>query len=270
MKRIVALITVFVFAVALAGMVYAQADTRTPAEKLAAGRAYLKLLDKKIIRLRKAGKMALVRKMQADKKSTIARMKGWKAQAEATEAAPPPPRRVAPPPPPPRRVVRPAAVSAGLFGWGLNTSADIGYITGDGNTASILAAGSIILSDPMAIGSVLGLSDDAVNYKVGLGLTYGKDRNDNTFNALLLTADGILNIPEDALGGIASYVGAQVNYPVYKSDVTGTIGGLLYFGIKGDVGLGGDSYAELGYGAIRRKGYSTKGIDIKFGQEILL
>ncbi len=42
--------------------------------------------------------------------------------------------------------------------------------------------------------------------------------------------------------------------------------------MKGDLGLGlgGDTYAELGYGAIRREGFSTKGIDIKVGQEILL
>lgn len=267
MKRIVALITVFAFAVALAGTVYAQADTRTAAQKLAAGRAYLKTLDTRIIEARNLGQTARVKKIQQLKKSTIARMKEWKAQAEAASVAPPPPpppRRVAPPPP--RRVVKAAPV--GLFGLGLNTSADIGYITGD-KTASILAGGSIVLSDPMAIGSILGLSADAVSYKVGLGLTYGKDMNDNDFNALLLTADGILNIPADMLG-VASYVGAQVNYPVYKSDVTGEIGGLLYVGIKGDVGLGGDSYAELGYGAVRRDGFSTKGIDIKFGQEILL
>jgi hypothetical protein len=270
LKRIIALITVCAFAVALAGMVYAQVDTRTPEEKLAAGRDYLKLLDQKIIRHRNLGNTATVTKLQAEKKSTIARMQVWKAEAEAAEAAPPPPpppppRPVAPPPPPP-----PPAPS-GMFGWGLMSSADIGYITGDSKTASFLAGGSIILDDPMAMGTILGLSADAVNYKVGLGLTYGKDRNDNTFNAILVTFDGILNLPEDVLG-IESYTGAQVNYPVYKSDVTGAIGGLLYFGIKGDIGLGlgGKSYAELGYGAIRRDGYSTKGVDIKFGQEILL
>ena len=150
------------------------------------------------------------------------------------------------------------------------TSADVGYITGDGSTAFILAGGSIVLDDPMAIGSMLGLSANAVNYKFGLGLTYGNDRNDNSFNAILVTADGLLNLPADMLGGVGSYIGGQVNYPVYKSDVTGAIGALVYFGVKGDVGLGGMSYAELGYGKIRRTGYSSSGIDIKFGQEIVL
>jgi len=269
-KKFIALFALVAFVTVLGGMALAQ-DTRTPAEKLAAGRAYLKTLDAKIIKYRKLGNAKVVLNLQGQKKSTIARMKVWKAQAEA-QMAPPPPRPVAPtPPPPPRRVVQPApAPSAGMFGWGLLTSADVGYITGDSKTASILAGGSLVFDDPMAIGAMLGLSADAVNYKVGLGLTYGKDRNDNTFNAILVTADGILNIPAEVMGGVASYVGAQVNYPVYKSDVTGAIGGLLYVGIKGDVGLGGDSYAEVGYGAIRRDGFSTKGIDIKFGQEILL
>jgi hypothetical protein len=264
MKKLIAVLMLLTFVIAVAGTVYA--DSRTPAEKLAAGRAYLKLLDKKIIRLRKAGKTAVVAKMKVEKKSTIARMQVWKAQAQASVVPAP----VAPtPPPPPRRVVKPTpAPSAGMFGMGLLTSADVGYITG-GSAASILAGGAIILDDPMAIGTMLGLSANAVNYKVGLGLTYGKDINDNTFNAITATFDGILNLPEEMLG-VASYVGAQVNYPIYKSDITGAIGGFLYYGIKGDVGLGGISYAELGYGAVRRDGFSTKGIEIKVGQEILL
>jgi hypothetical protein len=268
-KKFIALFALVAFVTVLGGMALAQ-DTRTPAQKLASGRKYLKTLDAKIIRYRKLGNAKVVKNLKAQKVSTIARMKRWKAQVEASVAPPPPPRPVAPPPPP-RRVVRPApAPAAGLFGWGLLTSADIGYITGDSKTASILAGGSLVFDDPLAIGAMLGLSADAVNYKVGLGLTYGKDRNDNTFNAILITADGILNFPAEMMGGVASYVGAQLNYPVYKTDVAGTYGALLYVGIKGDVGLGGLSYAELGYGAIRREGFSTKGIDIKFGQEILL
>lgn len=274
MKKLFALFLVFAFVAACAGMVSAQYDSRTPAEKLDAGRAYLKLLDKKIIRHRKLGNTAVVRKLKVEKKQTITRMKKWKAQAEAEEMAPPPPpvAPAPPPPPPPRPVVRraPKPVATGLFGMGLKTSADVGYITGSGSTASILAGGSIVLDDPMAMGSMIGLADDAVNFKLGLGLTYGKDQADRTFNAVLITFDTVLNLPEDMMGGVASYVGGQANYPVYKSDVTGVIGGFVYGGLKGDVGLGGDSYVEVGYGAVRRTGNSSKGIDIKFGQEILL
>jgi len=267
LKKIIAFIAVLAFVITIAGTVHAQVDNRTPAEKLASGRAYLKLLDQKIIKYRNMGDDAMVTKLHAQKKGTIARMQVWKAQDESGVSTP-----VAPvPPPPPPVSVRPAtAPSAGLFGLGLLTSADIGYIGGQGSTASILAGGSLVLADPLASGTWIGLSADAVEYKVGLGLTYGKDYSDNTMNAVYVSADGILNLPAEWMGGVDSYLGAQVAYPVYKTTVTGTIGGLVYGGIKGDVGLGGDSYVEVGYGAIRRTGNSTKGVDIKLGQEILL
>ncbi len=263
MKKIIAFIAVLAFVITIASTVYAQVDNRTPAEKLASGRAYLKLLDKKIIKYRNMGNDAMVKKLQAQKKGTIARMKVWKAQAAS-------PGTVAPPPPPPVAVRPAAAPSAGLFGLGLLTSADIGYVGGYQSTASILAGGSLVLADPLASGTWIGLSADAVEYKVGLGLVYGKDSAGANMNAVYVSADGILNLPAEWMGGVDSYLGAQIAYPVYKTDVTGVIGGLIYAGIKGDVGLGGDSYAEVGYGAIRRTGQSTRGIDIKVGQEIML
>jgi len=267
LKKIFALLTVLAFVITIAGTVYAQADDRSPAEKLASGREYLKTLDTKIIKYRNMGDQAMVKNLQAQKASTIARMKVWKAQAEAAGSQP-----VAPtPPPPPPVAVRPAAApAAGLFGWGLLTSADLGYIGGQGSTASILAGGSLVFGDPLALGAIVGLPEDSVQYKVGLGLTYGKDYANATMNAVYVSADGILNLPAEWMGGVMTYVGAQVNYPVYKTEVTGTIGGLVYGGLKGDIGLGGNSYCEVGYGAIRRTGNSTKGVDIKIGQEILL
>ncbi|MFC1568376.1 hypothetical protein ACFL37_01600 [Candidatus Margulisiibacteriota bacterium] len=278
MKRIVVLVCLFVFVVALAGMVSAQ-DARTPAAKLEAGRAYLKLLDKKIIRLRKAGNMATVTKLQAEKKSTIARMQSWKAEAEAASAAPPPPpppRRVAPtPPPPPQRVVaRPAQQSAGMMGMGLNTGYSVGYLMGN---SVIVARGDMILGDALGIGPMMGLSDDAVAWKIGLGGAMGKDVNDVEKKAIPLFVDGVLNLPADMMGGIESYVGGGVNYVIYGSEkASGSYGGQVYYGIKGDVGLGGDSYVELAYSIIRsgpdavNEPYSMKGIGINVGTELVL
>lgn len=278
MKRIIALITVFAFVAVLAGSVFAQADTRSPAEKLEAGRAYLKLLDQKIIRLRKEGKMALVTKMQADKKATIARMKVWKAQAEAAVAPPPPPppppRRVAPPPPP-APVSRAKPATMGMFGMGLNTGYSVGYLMGN---SVIVGRGDLILGDAMGIGPMLGLSDDAVSWKIGLGGAMGKDINDVEKKAIPLFVDGVLSIPADVMGGVESYVGGGVNYVVYGSEkMAGSYGGQVYYGIKGDVGLGGDSYAELNYSMIRSGSdaghavpYSMKGIGINFGTTLVL
>jgi hypothetical protein len=278
LKRIIAFVTVLAFTVALAGMVYA--DTRSPAEKLEAGRAYLKLLDKKIIRLRKAGKAATVKKMQVEKKATIARMKVWKAEVEAASVAPPPPpppRRVAPaPPPPPRRVAaRPAPMSAGLFGMGLNTGYSVGYLMGN---AVIVGRGDIILADALGIGPMMGLSDDAVTWKIGLGAASGKDYNDVEAKAIPLYIDGVLSIPADVMGGIESYVGGGVNYILYGTEkLGGSYGGQVYYGIEGDIGLGGTSYCELAY-TILRTGvdvghvapYSMRGIGINFGTTLVL
>jgi hypothetical protein len=273
LKKLVALFALFAFVVVLGGMVYAQVDTRTPAAKLAAGRAYLKLLDKKIIRLRAAGKMAVVKKLQAEKKGTIARMKVWKAQSEAT---PPPPRPVAPTPPPPRPIVRPApAPTAGLFGMGLNTGATLGYIAGN---SVIVARGDLILSDAMGIGPMLGLSEDAVAWKVGLGYGQGKDINDNEKKVIPLFIDGVLNIPADVMGGVESYVGGGVNYVLYGTEqMSGSYGAQICYGIQGDIGMGGKSYAELAYSIIRsgndaghNEPYSLKGVGINFGTQILL
>ena len=275
MKRIVVLITLFVFAVALAGMVYAQADTRSPAEKLAAGRAYLKLLDQKIIRHRKMGNTATVVNLQAQKKSTITRMQAWKAQAEGTRMAPPPPppRPVAPPPPP-RPVARPAAAPEGLLGIGLDTGYTLGYIAGK---SVIVLRGDMIFADPMGIGPMLGLTEDAVGWKIGLGGAMGKDINDVEKKAIPLFVDGIINIPADVMGGVESYVGGGLNYVVYGSDKKGgSYGGQVYYGIQGDIGLGGDSYAELAYSIIRSGPdsvdvpYSMKGIGISVGSKLVL
>lgn len=256
-------------------MVCAQADTRTPAEKLAAGRAYLKLLDEKIIRHRKAGNAAVVKKLQADKKSTIARMKVWKAESEAAAAPPPPPpppRRVAPPPPP-RPVAKPAP--AGLFGWGLNTGYTVGYLAGK---SVVVGRGDLILADPMGIGPMMGLGEKAVSWKLGLGGAMGKDINDVEKKAIPLFIDGVIAIPAEVMGGVESYVGGGVNYVVYGSEkLAGSYGGQIYYGIQGDVGLGGMSYAELNYSIIRSGSdaghdvpYSMKGVGISFGTTLML
>jgi len=275
LKRLIALVTALAFVAVLAGMVCAQADTRTPAEKLAAGRAYLKLLDEKIIRHRKAGNAAVVKKLQADKKSTIARMKVWKAESEAAAAPPPPPpppRRVAPPPPP-RPVAKPAP--AGLFGWGLNTGYTVGYLAGK---SVVVGRGDLILADPMGIGPMMGLGEKAVSWKLGLGGAMGKDINDVEKKAIPLFIDGVIAIPAEVMGGVESYVGGGVNYVVYGSEkLAGSYGGQIYYGIQGDVGLGGMSYAELNYSIIRSGSdaghdvpYSMKGVGISFGTTLML
>ncbi|PIS29319.1 hypothetical protein COT42_05810 [Candidatus Saganbacteria bacterium CG08_land_8_20_14_0_20_45_16] len=269
MKKLFALLTVFVFAIVLAGMVCA--DERSAADKLASGREYLQTLDQKIIKYRKLGNAAVVTDLQAQKKSTIARMKVWKEEMEAGEMAPPPPPRPVAPPP---VYVRPvAAPVAGLFGLGLKTGYTVGYLAGN---QIVVGRGDLILADPMGIGPMMGLADDAIAWKLGLGGATGKDINDLTKSAMPIFVDGIINIPADMMGGVASYVGGGLNYVVYGSEKTGgSYGGQVYYGIKGDIGLGGDSYVELAYSIIRSGSslttpYSMKGIGINIGTELTL
>ena len=262
MKKIIAIITVFVFAVALAGMVCAQADDRTPAEKLAAGRAYLKTLDTRIIEARQLKQTARVKNIQALKASTIAKMQVWKAEAEAAPVAPTPP----PPPPVARRPV--AAPSAGLLGLGINTGYTVGYMMTGTNLSVITGRGDLILGDALGLGPMVGLSEDAVAWKIGLGGASGKGTNGTKQNAVAIFVDGILNVPADLLGGIESYVGGGLNYIVYRSG--GNYGGEVYYGIKGDIGLGGNSYVEIAYNVIRPSDTSMKGIGINVGTELAL
>jgi len=263
MKKSIALLVAVAFVVTLAGMVFG----RTLDEERGAVRAYLKVIDAKIIKYRAAGNTAKMKLLQADKAATLKR---WaKLQAEMTVPTAP---RVAPvPPPAPRPVVAPAPAPAGMFGMGLNTSVSLGYIAGD---STMVGRVDLMLDDPLAIGTWLGLSAKAVNYRIGLGGANGNALHGLTIKAIPLFVDGILNMPADWMGGLETYVGAGVNYTLYGTDsTTGTYGGQVFAGTQGDIGMGGKSFLELGYQAIRagdKHKRSARGLSVMFGQQIML
>ena len=266
MKRTIALLVVLAFVASVASVVFA----RTLDEERDAVRAYLKVIDAKIIKYRKAGNTAKMKVLQAEKKATLARWEKLKAQMEAAPA--PAPELMAPvPPPPPPVITRPAPAPSGMLGMGLNSSAALGYIMGK---STMVGRADLILDDPMELGAMLGLSARAINYRIGLGGATGNDVNDNTIKAIPMFVDGILNLPTDMMGGIESYVGGGLNYVLYGTDQkVGTYGAQLFAGVKGDLGLGGKSFAELNYMAIRcgdTNKRSAKGIGVSFGQQILL
>lgn len=250
MRKVLAWFVICAFIVGVAGIAYAQAN---PAKV----RAYINQLEEKLAGAKEPARIAKLKKMIAEQKVRLAELEA--------ESAPP-----APPAPPRPVVAAPAPASAGLFGWGLNTSANVGYLAGN---SEILAGGYLLLDDPLALGTLVGLSDKAVQYRVGLGLNYGNDINSRAYRALALVIDGIINLPAEALG-VASYIGGGINYPIYRT--TGSIGGQIYFGIQGDLGLGlgGNSFAELGYAIIRdtnrSPATSARGISLQVGQQILL
>jgi len=266
MKRTIALLVAVAFVVTLAGMVFG----RTMEEERDAVRSYLKVIDAKIVKYRKAGNTATVKKLQGEKAATLRRWEKLKAEMEGSMIAPPPP-PVAPVPPPPSVISPMGGAPTGLLGMGWNTSISAGYIMGK---STMVGRADLVLSDLLGIGSMLGMGEKAVSWRVGLGGASGNDINDKSIKAIPVFFDGILNLPADMMGGIESYVGAGVNYTVYGTDKkTGTYGVQAFVGVQGDMGLGGKSFAEVGYSAIRAGDInkrSAKGISVSVGQQILL
>jgi len=182
--------------------------------------------------------------------------------------APPPPIAVPPPPPPP--VARPVAPApTGMLGWGLNTAVDAGLIAG-----MMGLTGTAILPDPMGLGPMVGLPANAVMWKLGAGYAQGNDKNSVAWKAPHLIVDGLINLPADMMGGIETYLGGGLNYIVGRAG-GGSYGGGAYVGAKGDLGLGGKTYGQLGMGILRTgtgSGPHSTGfaLGVVVGQTILL
>ena len=223
-------------------------------------KAYINTLESKLnvaIRAKDKKRQATLKQMIADQKVRL----------QAAEMAPP---IAVPPPPPPARVA--SAPSAGLFGWGLNTDINVGYLM---NKSILFGRANIVLPDPLGLGPIVGLSADSVKYKLGLGGFSGNDNADVKFQGVPIYLDGVINLPEDLLGGIKSYLSGGINYLVYRTGKTsGSIGGQIAFGIAGNIGLGSDTCLELGYSILRTGdkavARSSKGLTISVGQAITL
>jgi len=182
--------------------------------------------------------------------------------------APPPPIAVPPPPPPP--VARPVAPApTGMLGLGLNTAVDAGLISG-----MMGLTGSAILPDPMGLGPMVGLPANAVMWKLGAGYAQGNDKSSVAWKAPHLLVEGLINLPADMMGGIETYVGGGLNYIVGRTG-GGSYGGQAYAGVKGDLGLGGKTFGQLGMGILRTGAvnwpHSTGfALGVLVGQTILL
>ncbi|MFA4905851.1 MAG: hypothetical protein WC645_05045 [Candidatus Margulisiibacteriota bacterium] len=214
---------------------------------------------------------AAVAKKKVVKKKVVKKAVKKIVKPAPAPVAPPPPMVVPPPPPPP--VARPVAPApTGLFGWGLNTAVDAGMIAG-----MVGLTGSVILPDPMGLGPMVGLPANAVMWKLGAGYAQGKDKDSQDFRAPHLLVEGLINLPADMMGGIETYVGGGLNYIVGRT-AGGSYGGEAYVGVKGDLGLGGKTYGQLGLGILRTGALSpavnsrTTGfaLGVVIGQTILL
>jgi hypothetical protein len=262
MKKMFVYFLVVAFVLSIAGSVFG----RTIEEERDAVRAYLKVVDVKIIKYRKAGNKAKMVVLQKEKQATLARWDKLKASMEAGPVAPPPP--VAPVPPAPVSVK--AAPSGGLFGMGINTCLTGLYInTGKGQlSGSIGAKGEMVLDDFVGLGPMVGMSANTVKYTVGLGAVYAG----GGMKGIPVYAGGIINLPAEWMGGLETYLAGGLNYVVYGNSATsGNLGGDAAIGVNFDLGLGlGKTGVSLGWGAVRSKTVTSKGIMLSVSQPIVL
>jgi hypothetical protein len=273
MKKAIIFVVVMAFMASVASVAFG----RTLEEEKQAVRDYLKVIDAKIIKYRKAGNTAKMVVLQKEKQGTLARWEKLKASMEAAPVTPPPPPPVAPVPPPAPVAVK-AAPSAALFGWGMNTCWTGSYLmTGKGKINGGLGAkAEVVLDDMFGLGSMVGLQADSVKWKVGLGGLYGVDINGARIKAIPVNFDGLVMLPADWMGGMSTYVGAGLNYTVYGSGQTsGSYGAEVYVGMLTDLGLGlGKTGFELGWAAVRANGstpaLSAKGLTLSVSQMLML
>jgi hypothetical protein len=268
MKKILAIFVVTAFVLGLVGSVV---SARTLEEERDAVRAYLKVVDAKIIKARTAGQKAKMVQLQKEKQGTLARWNKLKAQMEAGPTPPaPPPAPFAPVTPPPARAAVSAAPAAALFGLGINTAWTGSYVsTGKGSlSGSIGLSGDLILDDAVGLGPMVGLSANSVKYTVGLGGFYGG----GGLKAIPVRAGGIIMLPADMMGGLETYISGGINYVVYgNSTTTGKVGGDVSVGASFDLGMGlGKTGVALGYSIVRSKTVSSKGLSLSVTQGLML
>ncbi|OGC06856.1 hypothetical protein A2526_05465 [candidate division WOR-1 bacterium RIFOXYD2_FULL_36_8] len=265
MKRFIALLMLSAFIFSLVGISFG----KTLEEEKTAIREYLNVLDTKILKYKKQGNAKKVKQLQAEKRAMLKRWDKTRGELIASEAvvSPLPP---SPPPPPPPPKIKTREMSKGKLGWGIEASLEFGMIGGLlGLTANV------VLPDPMKLGAMVGLPEDSTSYKVGLGYVQGNDINNSSWKAVPILFDGVVTFPVKILGHFSPFVGAGVNYVVYRSaKATGSYGGQVYIGAEGDLGWGGKTFGEVGYSILRTgretlPDYSSRSFSVVAGQKIL-
>lgn len=162
----------------------------------------------------------------------------------------------APPPPPATYEIEYKEASKGLFGWGLNADLGALYLLNSRGQTGLLGVlggrADIIFSDPLKLGAKIGLAEDALEYKAGLGLIYGNDTSNNSIKSLPLLADATLYLKEGSFFGLDPYVSAGLNLNLFGSgSQSGGLGWQFSGGVLVDFGLGNKTAISLGFNSFR-------------------
>ncbi|MFA6431327.1 MAG: hypothetical protein WCV91_02955 [Candidatus Margulisiibacteriota bacterium] len=262
MKKYVNCLVVLAIMLAIASVSYG----RTLAEEAQAVRDYLNVVDAKLATAKQANNKARVDLLHVEKSASLAR---WYKLKASMDVAPAPVERVIT-----KVITVPQQIAAqpvakksnGAFGWGLNTMLDGRYInTGKGSVAgSAGLMANVVLDDFIGLGSMFGMSTNAVKFKLGMGYYAGGGVG---LKAIPVYAGGIINLPQ-WLGGQESFLTGGLNYVVDGNGQTsGKIGGDVFFGITADMGLGlGKTGFAIGYNVIRSNTVSSKGLSLSVSQ----
>lgn len=260
MKKVFVYLLTAVFLISAASVVLA---VRTLDEEKEAVRAYLKVVDAKIIKYRKAGNKAKVSQLQTEKQGTLARWYKLQSRMEKSDITPPvivttPAPVVITPTPPP-----------GLFGMGVPTLLSALYInTGKGSYSGAGGLkGEVILDDFVGLDNLVGLSKNAIKYKLGVSVVEG---GGGGLKAIPIYAGGVISLP--MMGDIDTYLVGGLNYVVYGNGKTsGKIGGDAAIGARIDLGFGlGKTGFELGWGVVRSNTVTAKGLMFTVSQPLML
>jgi hypothetical protein len=172
---------------------------------------------------------------------------------------------VPPPPPPPTDYdVKPVEEDKGLLGWGWDADAGGKLLYG-----SILLAGrgDLVFADPLLLGEKIGLAEDAVEYRVGLGGVIS-----DKLKSIPLFADAVVYLKEGSLMGMDPYIGTGLIYNLYGTGrVSGGLGGQVYLGILADLGFEQRTGICVGYASYKVGNIlSDSGIFVTIAQPIKL
>ncbi|OGC33030.1 hypothetical protein A3J90_08570 [candidate division WOR-1 bacterium RIFOXYC2_FULL_37_10] len=163
---------------------------------------------------------------------------------------------VSAPPEPPIEEYKVKSEPKGLWGLGLNTTCGGSYLFNLKGQQGLLGAlsmrGDIVFGDPWSTGSKIGLAEDAVEYKAGLGYSMGSGTDDQPINAIPLYVDAIIYLKEGSLFGMDPFIGFGLNFNLIGRDgKSGNLGGQVYGGILANFGLGGKTEFSIGYQSMK-------------------
>lgn len=160
------------------------------------------------------------------------------------------------PPPAPAPEFKTYVKEPGIFHLDQKAELTGSYLFENWLAGTFSAGADLIIGDSNHLGEKIGLAEDALEYKVGLGLALGYDAGNQPIFSVPLHAGASLYFKEGSLYGFDPFAGIGVNLNIIGTDFRfGGIGYQLFGGILVDLGLSGEKTGiALGYNRLNVEG----------------